>query len=539
VLPTLFALACSSTNAISDAGDASADATDGADGEVGPGSCYGTEACWLNAAYTCRDGMVTDLVASCDPLSCSLGRCVSAACATEESDRTSFAGCLFYAFEPDNVTSDAGLATSFLVTNSRGTAAFVSIETLVPVPGTTDTAWGPLESQSIAPLSSGRFRLMDYQVSNPGTFIGAAIRVRSDQPVTVAVVHSDDTNQSATFSSGGTMVWPIQSLGSHYRVMTYSQVATPEVDATAGGLGGAGRLVIVGTQPGTDVMFIPSSKAMIAAIDSIQLQDGDVYQLYSTSPDADLSGTEIYATRPVAVFSGNITTSYGRAAPGVNSPDMAHEQLPPVGAWSRRYVAAALPPQEKTCDSLFGETGASLWRILAAQDNTMVSFDPPDLAGLPPSPITLAAGEPRELVVVGSFTVTATLPVLVTQGMDCEPSLSLAVSTDKFLPDLSFAVLPGFDQLVSVVRVAGSGAITLDGAMIAGGSFQAAGGGYEVAQVPLPTCPPSLGVCTHRLTGIGGFGMTLRGMDVLASYALTAPTFKGCIDPSDPACPLD
>ena len=54
-----------------------------------------------------------------------------------------------------------------------------------------------------------------------------------------------------------------------------------------------------------------------------------------------------------------------------------------------------------------------------------------------------------------------------------------------------------------------------------------AGGDYEVARVLLEPCPPSKLVCTHRLQG--RFGMTLRGMDVLASYALTAPSWKGCV----------
>ena len=229
-----------------------------------------------------------------------------------------------------------------------------------------------------------------------------------------------------------------------------------------------------------------------------------------------------------------MTTTYGRTATGINSPDMAHEQMPHVGVWSSQYVAAALPPQATICDSLLGHAGASVWRILASEDGTHVTFlAPPGVMGLP-SELTLAAGEVGELVVSGgSFTIAATRPVLVTQGIDCEPSLSLAVSTDRLLDDLWFAVLPSFDQVATVVRRDQS-RITLDGVPIDEGAFERAGGSFWVAQVALPPCSTEAKVCTHHLQG--GFGMTLRGMDVVASYALTAPTLIGCVDLSVSTC---
>ena len=98
----------------------------------------------------------------------------------------------------------------------------------------------------------------------------------------------------------------------------------------------------------------------------------------------DLSGSEIFADLPVAVFSGNVSTAYGIEAPeGINSPDMAHEQIPPVRS-SYRYVAATLPPQADTCETLLGVPGASVWRMLASEDDTTVEFaSPPGVEGLP------------------------------------------------------------------------------------------------------------------------------------------------------------
>jgi hypothetical protein len=212
---------------------------------------------------------------------------------------------------------------------------------------------------------------------------------------------------------------------------------------------------------------------------------------------------------------------------------MAHEQIPPIAAWSFKYVAAALPPQPGTCDSLLGQPGASFWRLLAAFDKTDVFFTAPDGVPPPSGQITLQAGKTSEIVTTGDFVVTASGPLLMTQGIDCEPSLSLAVSVDRLLDDLTFAVLPWFDQVAAVVRKTGEEVI-LDGRPIADAEFSPADGDYEVARVTLKTCPDSQGVCAHRLQG--HFGVTLRGMDVLSSYALTMPSWDGCHDPIDLTC---
>jgi len=93
-------------------------------------------------------------------------------------------------------------------------------------------------------------------------------------------------------------------------------------------------------------------------------------------------------------------------------------------------------------------------------------------------------------------------------------------------------VLPNFDQLVAVARLKGA-AVMLDGTPIDDARFVPAGSDddghtYEVARIPIGTCNPRDMVCTHRLTG--QFGMTLRGMDVLSSYALTVPSLQDCKD---------
>ena len=263
------------------------------------------------------------------------------------------------------------------------------------------------------------------------------------------------------------------------------------------------------------------------------LDDGDLFTLFSGRDGADLTGTEVSADEPVAVFSGNISTTYDVTATGISSPDMAHEQLLPVAAWGTSYVAAQLTPQPGVCDPLFSP-GSSIWTIVADAPDTHVHFQ--TASGAPPAPDrTIGAGEAFHLTAPGDFVVTASRPIQIMQGMDCEPSLASAVPTAAWLTDYRFGVLAGFDTMMAIVRPGGQ-PIYFDGARVEDSLFEAVGSGFDVARIPLEACPSDDGVCTHHLEG--RFGFTMRGMDVLASYALTAPTWPcppdatlaGCIN---------
>ena len=348
-------------------------------GETAP-HCTGPVVCDGLAVRTCNNGELGEQIHDCSrDGACSNGRCLSPACVTAEKDRTSFAGCLFYTAEVDNVASDATLGTSFLVTNPGEQSAVAVLERLGP-----GGAWMPRGELLVPPGKSGRLsRPAEMRITDPGPRVAGAFRVWSNQPVTVEQIQSDDREETAR-SSGGTMLLPVQVLGLHYRVMTYRQAETPDIAATANSGAGAGRLLVVGTQAGTTVTFrhadsassvvtgLPSSSL---AEDVFPLGDGDVFQAFTASEGDDLSGSEIVSNLPVAVFSGNMSTTYGKTADGVNSPDMAHEQMPPVTSWSRTYVAAALPPQAGVCETLLGASstplGASIWRLLADTETTV------------------------------------------------------------------------------------------------------------------------------------------------------------------------
>jgi hypothetical protein len=469
-------------------------------------------------------------------------------------------GCLFYTVEAENVDADQTSATSFLVTNPGDDPATVEIQLpFSPGPGS-PSQWQSDPPIQVASGASGRL-LPSGGVVVPrgvGTIPASAIRISSDRPVTAIEIESDDANESAT-STGGTVVLPLQSLGIDYRAVTYPQVGTRAVAATPGSRGGAGRVIIVGTQISTAIHLSavgPVTAPLGGGVDAlsagddftITLNDGDVFQIYTGADGEDLTGSRVTSNRPIAVFSGNISTTYGSEVMGINSPDMTHEQMPPVVTWSETYVAAALTPEASVgCTSFFGNDGASIWRVLASTAATTVTLDGPGaetLNLLPPNgpaeplagPLTLDAGQAVSLIGAGSFTIIASNPVLVTQGLDCEPSLSLGIAADAgaLIKDLSFALLPNFDQLLAIVRPMGA-AVYLDGMQLPDSMFGSAGAAFEVGEVSLAACPPAAGACTHHLTATAGFGLTVRGMDVQSSYALTVPALVGC-DPVYEVC---
>jgi hypothetical protein len=472
----------------------------------------------------CNDGVV-QLTTDCGSVGqvCSRGRCTSVSCYEVEQTPNGAAGCLFYATGLANVAADAAETESLLVTNSSDVAVTVDLErVLLGEPRT----WRSAAQLVVPPIASRRFVQPFGAVATGRQSDGLAVRIASDRPITLTQIEGDDADSAAS-NSAGTMLLPVHALGTHHAVMTYPQDATAAVLAVDP-RGGLGRIVVIATHANTSVTLTPRA---VGTADQFILQDGDVAQIFSADVGEDLTGEVVNASSPIAVLSGNLTTTYGREVTSVSTPDMALEQIPPLAYWGKTYVAAALPPQREACGSLFAIGGASLWRVMAWASDTHVSFDGPgtDL----PAPFTLDGGGVRDLVVPNdvSFTVHADQPILVTQGMDCEPSLSLAVPVERLLTDQSFPVLPNFDQMVAVVRRRGD-YVALDGDSLEG-QFAPAGADFEVAQVPLAPCTESPGVCTHRLTG--AFGMSLRGMDVVCGYALTVPTWKGC-DPIDEMC---
>ena len=104
--------------------------------------------------------------------------------------------------------------------------------------------------------------------------------------------------------------------------------------------------MIVGTQDGTTVTFTPgrgpATGASALHLDagtsySFALDDGDVIQIYSGAQGEDLTGATVAAVAAAEWRCSRATSRPATDPPvtGINSADMAHEQMPPVPAGAR------------------------------------------------------------------------------------------------------------------------------------------------------------------------------------------------------------
>jgi hypothetical protein len=525
---------CAAGKPPSSPGDGGAGGTGGVD--TTSFRCTGNTTCRggaPNAVYVCD---VTHnpgaLVATCDgDQVCSLGRCVPPACADGEV-HASITGCLFYLAILDNVTSDDGKPTLIAVTNPGTSRATVTLQQR-----SATGMWIDSDPITVDTGSAGSFTIVKAPVeasksNDPPPAPPPARRVVSDTPVSVMMVESDDTNNRAS-SSAGTMVLPAHSLGTKYMTMSYQQVDTTKIDAISGSRGGAAEISVVATQDHTSLWIYAPAQAPMAMPTPVTLEhDGDVYQLFSKHNSDTQAGTMIASDQRIAVFSGNVTTTYGQNVGGLNSPDMAMEQMLPTGSWSESYLAAVLPPQLKTCDSVFPPKVGTFWQVVAADDGAMVSFTPtagkPLPAGLPTDAFPQSRGSAYQYWVEGTddFLVSANVPILVTQGMDCEPTLSAAISTEAPMDVQVFTLAPNFDHMLAIVRKNDGLPIPvrLDDTDITD-QFSPVANKFEVARVPVPACYGTVDRCVHTLTG--AWGMSLRGMDTSSSYATTFPSWVG------------
>ena len=514
----------------------------GGQGGVGAGGlmCWGNTGCDSSASgvvLSCEPGGAGEIVQTCaDRTTCSLGRCVSAACAETESPTSpaSIAGCLFYTAALDNIDSDDASPTLIVVTNPQQGRAMVRLEQRTDDQPLLQV-WAVAQSFAIEGGRARSFTVTSQPLQGPGYAPGVARRIVSDQPVTVMVVQSDNRDFKAN-SSSGTLLLPVHALGMRYMAMTYRQNQTDAIAQLAGALGGAAEVAIVATQNNTTLHISPPGAPRdLIPTEQVLQQDGDLFQLVTDAENNDLSGTLITANKPVAVFSGNVVTTYGKTAAGISTPDMAMEQMVPTTEWSKTYVAARLPAQTSACDTLFASETTlgpvSYWRIIASDQTTLTFSWTGQLDGLPPDGMLPATqGLPIQLVVSGEgdFVVHASVPILMTQGMDCEASLSGAVPVDAPLGTQLFALAPAFEHALTIVRKDGRNPppVLLDGQDISD-MFQPADDRFSVARTVIPPCYDSVEQCVHQLAGADG--LTLRGMDVTSSYATTVTTWSKCL----------
>ena len=183
--------------------------------------------------------------------------------------------------------------------------------------------------------------------------------VASTQPVTIHGVNNN------TGSCGGFMALPIERLGYEYVAVGYWSSGDGTGDTIT-------ELGVVATEDDDDTEVVielkPGAASRVEFEGQVYVSDGgnnlirvvlsryETLQIQAADASSDLTGARVYATRPVAVFSGNVQVDiFGSAA------DHIVEQLLPVGASGQVFNLLTVP----------GRVGER-YRVIALQPNTNV-----------------------------------------------------------------------------------------------------------------------------------------------------------------------
>jgi hypothetical protein len=221
----------------------------------------------------------------------------------------------------------------------------------------------------------------------------------------------------------------------------------------------------------------------------------------------DLTGSEVTATAPVAVFAGHMCTFMPFDA---QACDHLEEMMFPIETWGTTVVMSA--PRHPSGSGV----AETYYRILALNSGTQVTFEP---AVAPPT--TLNEGEFVQVETDQDFVVTATSDVYVTQtmlgddalgGSGGDPAMGSGIPWNQVRTSYDFLTPASYtDNYVNVVAPQGT-PIELDGTPVTG--FAAIGStGYEVARV-------NLDAGAHQIQSTNGlaFGITSYGYASYTSY---------------------
>ncbi len=199
------------------------------------------------------------------------------------------------------------------------------------------------------------------------------------------------------------------------------------------------EFAIVGTEDGTTVKITAPQGTVInnrlTTSFTIGLDKGQVFFGEAQTIGAqDISGTEVIANKPVAVFGGNDRTSIPSRIG--NFRDHLVEQMPPLEAWGKEAV---LTPFYKITPSSPHIAEA---RILAAFDNTVWRID-----GVQQTP-PLMRGKPVRIDLTKAQVITADQPILVAQyehSVDVYSDTSDSTS-EPLLGDPFMTLIPPSEQ---------------------------------------------------------------------------------------------
>ncbi len=449
-------------------------------------------------------------------------------------------GCEYFAVDMDNNEGTAANACYAIIISNTHETLTANVEILRWTGGVEQPLNFPGHgtSRAIPPGALEVFRVSG-NCSSPGSAVSGdmgfhgtglgqrgAVKIVSDLPVVAYQINPYEAANIHT--TDASLLIPTPALDREYYVVSY-----PQTNPSRGSWDLPAAVNIVPIEDNTQVTFISSTNTRAGGgipamspgtVYDITLNAYDNLQIETQTTGHDLSGSYIESDKPVAVFAG------GRCADipiNMGYCDHLEQQLTPLSTWGTKYAAAMHPQRNNEY---------VLWRFVAAEDDTTITFDPPAVH----APLTLDAGQVYELASYQDFMAESTdpnKPFMVVQFMigaeACgaagnlrgDPAMTLSVPTAQYLDRYVFLSDPtyAYNWLV-VVRSDPSHSIYLDCFNpIPDHRFQTIGSGpFQVARITLSAQTGGVdGTCTSGarfIEGDGPFGIWVYGVFADTSY---------------------
>lgn len=265
-----------------------------------------------------------------------------------------------------------------------------------------------------------------------------SFHLTSDEEVTVYAL-----NQAYT-TSDAFLVLPADAIAKEYYVMSYN--------ADVIGMNGdrddrtPSQYAIVATEDGTLVKIDNAVQVFTGRVnETVSLNKGDVYliqSLVNSDANDDLTGSQITADKPIAVFGGH---QRARVPVGdrtnLSSRDCLIEQMPPRSTWGRNALLVPYPQPPN-----IAAEGEDRFRVVAAYTGTKVFIDSALVR-------VLDAGEYYEGSLTQAHLLSSNRPILVSQyKKTSSPSRSSGQGDRTRLGDPFMMIIPPAEQFMKNYR---------------------------------------------------------------------------------------
>ncbi|HGG57600.1 MAG TPA: hypothetical protein ENK31_07385, partial [Nannocystis exedens] len=299
-------------------------------------------------------------------------------------------------------------------------------------------------------------------------FTGGSYRLLSDQPVVV----QQQAPLFSPWSSDTGLLVPDHALGLEYVIASYPAIFepsyftvvavedrtrlhwTPPVDSAGSGL----PIPFVAAGETGEIVMLRGDTLRIGASAAIQ---ADPWL-------RDLSGTVVWADKPIVVVGSSRCAQVGNGAVSANSSQCDHlyEPMMPLRTWGRHYIGTPAPSWQE---------GPGVWRVVAGDDGVTVTVEVEGAAEVLPL-ILEKRGDFAEIEVDGaalSFTGDGSfMPVYYLHsghdaGDEGDPSMIQMAPVEQYQRRYAFSTGVAFDgHVVQIVRSVGGAPVQIDDAII-------------------------------------------------------------------------